>query len=197
MASSGSTRSRSAERSIRLYLWLAGEDHPKVCTGRKLVRAGWAREVGGGDRRSGAPILLDPRAPTPLSSADAARARRDGVLGIDCSWNRLAERGGFPPPTPVGNGPSAHRRLPLLVPTNPQHYGRTTELTTAEAFAAALYLLGEESRARRLLDAFPGGAAFFDVNAVALHRYREAATGDELLAAERGLFGGEPVNPPS
>jgi pre-rRNA-processing protein TSR3 len=72
--------------------------------------------------------------------------------------------------------------------TNPQHFGRVGQLNTAEAFAAALAVSGQEAAARKLLDAFHGSTAFFHVNESRFRRYRGAKTPHEMLAAERAEF---------
>ena len=122
----------------------------------------------------------------PLSPADRTGAMRDGLIAIDCSWNRLASRGSLPD---AASSPrtSRRRRLPWLVATNPQHHGRVAELNTAEALAAALHLLGEPGRARELLHGFPGGDSFWRVNADRFDRYRKAATAEDIISAERFL----------
>ncbi|HEV2316999.1 MAG TPA: DUF367 domain-containing protein [Thermoplasmata archaeon] len=186
MASSGSTRSRPAEPSIRLYLAVAGEDHPRACTGRRLLARGLVLRAHIG--RAPRSILLDPHADRPLSSADGPLAHASGFLALDCSWNRIGRRGGLPESSGSGNG-GPRRRLPFLLATNPQHYGRLGELNTAEALAAALYVLGEHDRARSLLDGFAGGSAFFEVNERFLTRYRACASADAVRVAERDLLG--------
>jgi rRNA small subunit aminocarboxypropyltransferase len=191
MRSSASTPSPPADGPIRLWLLVAGEDHPRACTGRKLLRRRWARRFAA---RRPAPVLLDPHAPEPLSSADREQARAGGLLGIDCSWNRLAERGRLPERS-GGPARSVRRRLPYLVATNPQHYGRLSELNTAEALAAGLWILGERARAEALLDGFAGGRAFFTLNANALARYGSAPGAEEVRSAERELLAGAPIAP--
>ncbi|MGI0071403.1 MAG: ribosome biogenesis domain-containing protein [Thermoplasmata archaeon] len=190
MRSSESTRSRSRNPPVRLYLLLAGEDHPKACTGRRLLHRGLAREV---RRRQGIhppPLVLDPYAPEPLASADRAAAARGGLLAVDCSWNRLAERGRFPMDLPEGPGSGRRRRLPILVATNPQHYGKVAQLNTVEALAAALYVVGRPIEAAGLLEGFPGSGEFFRVNKERLAAYAAAADPDAVRAAERRLFSG-------
>jgi len=78
----------------------------------------------------------------------------------------------------------------MLLAANPQHFGRWGELNTAEALAAALWLLGHRDEANRLLDGFAGGPAFFEVNRERLARYARATSADRLLREERRLFGG-------
>lgn len=187
MRSSLSTPSRSTELAIPLFVWITGEDHPKACTGRRLLQRGLAKAWSASGAEGRAPIVLDPRAPDPLSPLDAQRARSSGLLVVDCSWNRLSDRGGFA--KSLGRlSRFPRRRLPWLLAGNPQHYGRLGELNTAEALASALEILGEPETARRLLDVFAGGPGFRALNARLLEAYRDARTVDELRARERDFF---------
>ncbi|MGI0132018.1 MAG: ribosome biogenesis domain-containing protein [Thermoplasmata archaeon] len=184
----GSTENPSDSSGVPLLLVLAGEDHPKACTGRRLVRSGLVREVAAGRPLRHRPILLDPRDERPLCAADRSLARRVGVLGVDCSWNRLNARGGYPTFGGWIDRLAVRRRLPFLLAGNPQHFGRVGELNTAEAFAAALSVLGEATRARDLLASFPGGEAFFSLNREPLGSYARATDANDVRAAEREYF---------
>ncbi len=189
MRSSGSTRSPRREPAIRLYLVRIGDDHPKACTGLRILRRGLARPPPRDPDRNARPVLLDPHADRPLSPADRAAAETGGLVAVDCSWNRLAERGGYPRDLGVRG---TRRRLPWLLAANPQHFGRLAELNTAEALAAGLYLLGEVERARGLLADFPGGPGFFELNGPALEAYRSAGDDEGVRTAERRSFGQPP-----
>jgi len=187
MPSSQSTHSLSTERPTPLFVRITGEDHPKACTGRRLVRRGLASEWReAGPNRQG-PILLDPRAPVPLTPQDGPRAASAGILVVDCSWNRLDRRGGFDPAL-TGLTRLPRRRLPWLLAGNPQHYGRVGELNTAEAFAGALDILGDRAGAERVLGTFAGGPGFLALNARLLEAYRNAGSVEALRAAEREFF---------
>ena len=188
MRSSGSTPSPRSERPVALWLLVAGEDHPKACTGRRLLRRRLALPLATERAPRRPAILLDPHAEDPLGPADRAAAAWGGVLGVDCSWNRLAARGGYPEGAEWLRRLRLRRRLPWLVAANPQHFGRVGELNTVEAFVASLVLLGEEPRARRMIEAFPGGATFLEINDERLRAYRAAHTTDALRAAEAALF---------
>ncbi|MGP8077239.1 MAG: ribosome biogenesis domain-containing protein [Thermoplasmata archaeon] len=190
MRSSPSTRNPRPRSRLRLLLVLAGEDHPKACTGRRLLR--WKRVVRVSREDASPPeaIVLDPYAPTPLSGADREPAERGGVLAVDCSWNRLSERGSFPGEGTGSRPHRTHRRLPILIATNPQHYGRPTQLNTVEALSAALYVLGRAEEAGHLIEGFAGGDQFLLVNRDRLDRYRDAAGPADVAAAEKLLFGG-------
>jgi len=189
MRSSGSTRNPRADAALRLLVVLAAEDHPKACTGRRLLQWGRAVRVPREDSGSPGALILDPYAPTPLSRADTNAAAAGGLLVVDCSWNRLSSRGAFPGADPGDRPRGRRRRLPVLIATNPQHYGRVAQLNTVEAFSAALYILGRTGEAERLLDGFSGGDQFLAVNRERLDRYRGAARPDGVEEAERALFG--------
>jgi rRNA small subunit aminocarboxypropyltransferase len=108
---------------------------------------------------------------------------------VDCSWNRLSSRGSFPGADEGERPRGRHRRLPVLVATNPQHYGKVAQLNTVEAFCAALYLLGRVEAAEQVIAGFSGGDQFLEVNRDRLERYREAARPADITAAEKALFG--------
>jgi len=77
------------------------------------------------------------------------------LVAVDCSWKqreRVFES--FRART--------RRRLPYLLAANPVNYGRPYELTTAEALAAALYILGESQRARGTLEQIQMGSDIFE-----------------------------------
>jgi len=187
MRSSRSTPNRPTSRAIPLLLLLAGEDHPKACTGRRLVHRGAARAVARIDDGPRRPVVLDPHADRPLSVEDVAAARAGGLLAVDCSWNRVASRGGLP--EGEGGRLGLRRRLPILVAANPQHYGRVNELNTVEALSAGLFLLGEPERAASLLEGFRGGGGFLALNRERLERYCTAVDAEAVRMAERELFG--------
>ena len=186
MRSSGSTPSPRPSRPVPLFVLLAGEDHPRACTGRRLLHRGLAIERSRSTLRGLAPIVLDPYARLPLLRSDRALAETAGVLAVDCSWNRLSERGRFPD----APAPGVARRLPILVATNPQHYGRVAQLNTVEALAAALVLVGHPTEAGRLLEGFRGADQFLAVNRGRLDAYAAASDAAELEAVEGRLFGG-------
>ena len=191
MPSSGSTRNPRRSRPVRLYIVLAGEDHPKACTGRRLLHRGLARAVQRVEGIAPTPVVLDPYAADPLGAADRRAAVRGGILAVDCSWNRLTERGQFPGAVTRDQGRGIRRRLPVLIATNPQHYGRVAQLNTVEALAAGLYLVGEAEDAARLLEGFSGSEAFLKVNRERLDAYAREPDAAGVLAAERRLFGGD------
>jgi pre-rRNA-processing protein TSR3 len=122
-------------------------------------------------------VLLDPFAERALSRADAETARTHGLVALDCSWKRIRE-------APVLRRRMRPRALPYLVAANPTYYGRPTTLSTAEALAAALFILGEEDRARGILSLFSWGDVFIELNREPLEAYSKAEDSSEIIALQ-------------
>ena len=122
------------QRDIPLYIYHARQCDPKKCTGRKLARFDLARLYDRIPRLPRSAILLDPTAEKALSPADDPRK---GIIVLDCSWEEVERI--FPE---LGKLNLEHRALPYLLAGNPVNFGRPLKLNSAEAFAAALYILG-------------------------------------------------------
>ena len=129
------------------------------------------------DLPSGA-ILLDPFAERALSREDAEVAIQHGVVALDCSWKQVKQISRL-------RARMIPRALPYLVAANPTHYGRPTTLSTAEALAAALFILGDETRAKEILDKFKWGATFLKLNHEPLEAYASAKDSMEVVALQR------------
>lgn len=163
---------------MRLVVYNARECDPKKCTTVKLGHAGKIEVVYQlKDLPSGA-VLLDPFAQKALSRADAERAEARGVIALDCSWKNIRQIGGL-------RRRAAPRSLPYLVAANPTHYGRPTTLSTAEALAAALFILGAPDRARDVLNVFKWGHSFLELNREALEAYARAGSSEEVVRVQR------------
>jgi pre-rRNA-processing protein TSR3 len=151
------------------------------CTAERLLRLGLAREVRRVPRGA---LLLDPTSERVLSRSDLGP--RTPLAVIDCSWREGL--GAFADPRLSRCG-ARRRALPYLVAANPTNYGRPTRLSTAEAVAAALFIVGEEGRARRVLAAFPWGGSFLALNENLLRRYSEASTASAIVAVQAEAMG--------
>jgi pre-rRNA-processing protein TSR3 len=118
-------------------------------------------------------LLLDPGAEQALSPADnPARS----VTVLDCSWDVLD--------TSLLQGIRRHRALPYLVAANPVNFGRPFRLTSVEAIAAALFILGEYEQASAVLSRFSWGIRFLELNEEPLSRYAAAANSTEVVAIQ-------------
>jgi len=122
-------------------------------------------------------ILLDPFAQKALSRADAAIAEKHGLTALDCSWKKIKKIEGLRRRT-------VPRSLPYLIAANPTYYGRPTTLSTAEALAAALFILGHRDLAKAILSGFKWGPTFFDLNHDPLEAYAGASDSAEVIAVQ-------------
>jgi pre-rRNA-processing protein TSR3 len=78
--------------------------------------------------------------------------------------------------------------LPLLLAANPVNWGKPGRLTTAEALATVLFLLGREEQAREILGAFRWGERFFELNKEPLEAYAAASSSAELVELQFEFF---------
>ena len=155
---------------------------PKKCTVVRLAKARLIRIV---DRPGQVPrstLILDPTAEQALSPADAPRngGKIRSITALDCSWEVL-DAGVF-------GAWRHHRALPYLVAANPTNYGRPLRLSSAEALAATLYILGESEQAAAVLDAFRWGPHFLVLNRRTPRRYAAAKDSTEVVAAQAGYL---------
>lgn len=161
---------------IRLIAYMGEQCDPKRCTGRKLVRFGLVETRP--TLRSIPPrcVLLTPTAEILLSPADAPAAKSRGMAVLDLSW----KSGRFP------RVPQAIPRiLPYLVAANPVNYGNPRALSCAEAFAAALFIVGEPEQAREVMSKFKWGETFLELNREPLEEYSTAKNADDVTEAEK------------
>ncbi len=158
---------------MELHVRYEGDDDPEKCTARKLAQLGYA-ELHPTARETPHGIVLDPHADQALSPAD--RQHTDTLVALDCSWETAnADRYKL-------NGP--HRALPFLVATNPINYGTAFQLTTVEALAGALTILGHRDQAATMLQEFSWGDTFLEYNAEPLRRYAACQDSAEVVAIQ-------------
>jgi pre-rRNA-processing protein TSR3 len=165
------------ERPQILVLRIPGCD-PKKCSALKLSRHGQVRLIHSPRQIRGRPIILNPFASRAFSPEDRSQAENSGVLILDCSWNEAQQifQKGI-------RGES--RCLPYLVAVNPVNYGKVGKLSSAEAAASALFILGYPKRAEAILDLFKWGPHFFELNAEPLSDYQSAENSSEVVARQR------------
>ena len=126
-------------------------------------------------------LVLNPHAERALSPADAAPG--DRLVALDCSWE-TADAEAF-----SLDGP--HRALPFLVAGNPVSYGTPFRLSTVEAFAGALCILGDREQAEAIVGKFTWGHTFLELNAEPLRRYAAAADPETVVAVQEEYLNAE------
>jgi pre-rRNA-processing protein TSR3 len=166
----GRTEERTGEPS--LHVRYVGDDDPAKCTARKLARFDLA-ELHESDRSTPPGLVLDPHAERALSPADEGSK----IVALDCSWTS-ADESAF-------DLAGTRRALPYLVAANPVNFGRPMRLTTAEALAAALAILGHRERAAEVLGKFTWGETFLELNDEPLRRYADCADSGEVVAVQQ------------
>jgi pre-rRNA-processing protein TSR3 len=157
---------------VDLHVRYTAEDDPEKCTARKLARFDLAA-LHRSDREVPHGVVLNPHAERALSPADAGAGH---LIALDCSWEQAGEA--------RFSLPGEHRGLPFLVAANPINYGRPFRLTTVEALAAGVYILGEPDHAREILSKFTWGETFLELNAEPLRRYAECADSAEVVSVQ-------------
>lgn len=165
--------------SYPLLAYHLEQDDPKKCSARRLAKFELATIVTSRRELPSTGILLDPEAEKALSREDAGGS---AIMAVDCSWKQAEEVfGSLQRRLPA-------RALPFLVPANPVNYGKPTKLSTAEAFAAALYILGDVEGAEAVMSKFKWGPHFLQLNRQPLEDYRRAESSTEVVTAMRGYL---------
>ncbi len=158
---------------IPLPLYHANQCDPKKCSGKKLARFRLAILHDSPGKLPREAILLDPFSEQALSPADNPKK---GLVVLDCSWKEVERV--FPI---LEKLKLRHRALPFLLAANPVNYGKPFKLSTVEAFAAALYILGEKENALLILNKFKWGRTFIELNFEPLERYSKAKDSTEIV----------------
>lgn len=163
------------DKKIKLIIFHANEDDPKKCTAKKLNRFGFADIITNIKKTPRKSILLNPLAKKSISNEELAIAKKHGILAVDCSWENVEKNFDFL------NKRCTPRALPFLIAVNPVNYGKPFKLTTLEAFAASLYILGEKKHALDILKIYNWGPQFLEFNKEPLEEYRKAKNSLEII----------------
>jgi pre-rRNA-processing protein TSR3 len=164
---------------MRAQVLMYKQDDPAKCTAAKLVKFGLAESI-----RFIRPhtLVLDPFCKIVLSNQD--RSLFKSVCAIDCSWEKAKDT--LLKGKALKNG--VCKRLPALLAGNPVNYSKLSKLTSAEALAASLYILGWRQMSENILDKFKWGHTFFELNSEILSDYADSINSAEILDLEREYF---------
>ncbi len=162
---------------MELVIYHANQCDPKKCSGRKLARFHLARLTKRvNDLRPY--IVLSPFSEKALSPEDKGAK---GIAALDCSWAHAEE---------VFKRLNLRTRaLPYLVAANPVNFGKPFQLSTVEALAAALVILGEPGQAEEILSKFSWGHVFLEVNREPLQEYACAKDSSEVVKIQMAYLG--------
>lgn len=161
---------------MELVIYHADQCDPKKCTGRKLARFDLVRLTKRmNDLRTC--LVLSPFSEKALSPEDKSTPR---LAALDCSWAHAEEV--FQRLT------LKERALPFLVAANPVNFGKPFKLSTVEALAAALVILGMSKQAELILSKFSWGHVFLELNREPLAEYASAKDSSEVVKIQAGYL---------
>ena len=160
---------------MKLFVYHADEDDPKKCSARKLARFGFVSLETNIRKTPRDAVLLNPFAEKCLSKEDTGFAQKNGILAVDCSWKNAESSFDFL------DKRCRSRSLPFVVAVNPVNYGKPFKLTTLEAFATALYILGDVEKSREILNLYKWGPHFLVLNKEPLEEYMKAKNSAEII----------------
>ncbi len=166
---------------VRITIYHAAQDDPKKNTALRLKRRGLARIVSKVRFLPKRAIVLNPFSEIAFSPADHERLEQFGIAALDCSWEHAQKVMGE-------HVRGTSRCLPVLIAGNPVNYGKLTKLSTVEAIAAALYIGGFSDEAHTILDIFPWGHTFFEINQTLLDSYTQAMNSAEIVEIQKRLL---------
>lgn len=154
---------------MELLIYHAEQCDPKKCTGRKLARFKLARLTKRMNELRHC-LVLSPFAEKALSPADKGERC---LAALDCSWAQAEDV--------FARQNLKSRALPFLVAANPVNFGKPFQLSTVEALAAALVIMGDLQRAREILAKFSWGHVFLELNREPLQEYAAAVDSSEVV----------------
>lgn len=162
---------------MNLQVLMFYQDDPKKCTAAKMVKFGIAKSI---KKIGNKGLVLDPFSEKTLLPKD--KSLITSIVGIDCSWT-LADQAFSKKFSGIT------RKLPPLLAGNPVNYAKLNKLTTAEALAASLFILGFRDDALAILDKFKWGHTFYDLNQNLLDEYSKLESEDQIdvILKEYGL----------
>jgi pre-rRNA-processing protein TSR3 len=161
---------------MELLIYHANQCNPKKCSGKRLARFGLVRLTHHIDQLWTF-LVLSPFSQKALSPEDKG-AR--GLAALDCSWAHAEEV--------FMCSKLTERALPFLVAANPVNYGKPFKLSTVEALAAGLIILGESEQAEFILSKFNWGHVFLKLNQEPLQEYAAAKDSAEVVRIQEAYL---------
>lgn len=169
------------QKKIKIIAYQARQCDPKKCTALKLKRHRLIHVVHKIRYLPKRAIRLNPFSKVAFSKVDRERIENFGLTALDCSWEHVEK-------VIMKRVRGTSRCLPILVAGNPVNFGKLTKLSTVEALAAALYIIGYKEEANELLSIFKWGQTFITINRERLEKYSSAQNSKEMIKIQRSFF---------
>jgi pre-rRNA-processing protein TSR3 len=164
---------------MKPQVYMMRQDDPFKCTAAKLAKFRIAESVKFIRKDA---IVLNPFSEMLLTKNDASIA--NFVCAVDCSWEKADEVAKYQKAFSAGIG----RRLPAMLAANPTNYAKLGKLSSAEALAGALYILGDRNMAMEIMNKFKWGHTFLELNRDLLEDYSNVETPEQLIKEEHEYF---------
>jgi pre-rRNA-processing protein TSR3 len=161
---------------MQLLIYHANQCNPKKCSGKRLARFDLAVLTNRIEQLRTF-LVLSPFSQKALSPEDRGAK---GLAALDCSWARAEEV--------FMRFKLTERALPFLVAANPVNYGKPFKLSTVEALAAGLIILGEREQAELILSKFNWGYVFLKLNEEPLQEYASARSSAEVVKIQEAYL---------
>ena len=170
---------------VPLHVIHLNQDDPRKCTSRAMERKNHAILHDHPRKAPKRGILLDPTSGMLQGPEDNSLFDRGGsIVALDCSWKSLESALGE-----VSNHTKLGRRtLPILLAANPVSWGKPGRLSTAEALCASVIISGRWDQGRMIMQQFPFGNEFLNLNHQPLLAYSKAESNAELAAIQWEFF---------
>jgi len=170
---------------VPLHVIHLDQDDPRKCTARKMHASGLVElheSISGAPKRG---YILDPKSSTILGPEDRDLISMGAaIVVLDCSWKKIEES----LEEIAGRTMLERRILPALLAANPVSWGKVGRLSSVEAIAASLAILGHREQACRVLEPFQFGQQFLDLNREPLEAYTIAESRDDVIAMQSEFF---------
>ncbi len=164
---------------MELLVVMFKQDNPDKCTAEKLLKFKLAKSTRYIPKKA---ITLNPFSRNVLTRSDNLFSNY--LCAIDCSWEKNNE----PKKFSFLNGYKLSRRLPLFLAANPVNYGKVGKLSTVEALAGSLFILGSNDEANLILNKFKWGHTFQELNKDLLLEYSAANDIKDIIKIEKEYF---------
>jgi len=164
--------------NLKITVFHANECDKKKCTAYKMEKQNNCKIVYNLNQISPGAIILNPFSEKSVSPEDKHLVLKRGVVGLDCSWNKVSSSAKFFALTKY------HRSLPFLTAASPVNYGKLCKLSTAEAIVATLYITGFKDIANDIINGFKWGHTFIELNFELLEAYSNVKSSAEVVAIQ-------------
>jgi len=161
----------------RILIYNAAQCDPKKCTAIRLSRMKKASILRTMKQIPRGAVVLNPVSEIAFSPADREAIEKAGIVGLDCSWKQAED-------IFASSRFGAQRALPYLLAANPINTYKPIKLSTAEALAAALYIVGYQTEAEDIMSVFKWGPSFITLNKELLDAYADCRSSTEVVKVQ-------------